>query len=70
VLVRECRGLCDDYSGAEWIAAVTMIIPAMLFHVPSGICYTVIYFIVRRHQKVRERGRETFIASKPDTLIP
>ncbi len=27
VLVRECRGTCDNFSGGEWIAAATMVIP-------------------------------------------
>lgn len=58
VLYRVCRGMCDDFDVNQdnWAAAF-LIVVALLYHVPSGVCYVLIYCFLKIHharsQKVK-----------------
>ncbi|XP_059081983.1 uncharacterized protein LOC131879641 isoform X2 [Tigriopus californicus] len=52
VLFRECRGSCDNYNeeSDHWAAAFQIAV-AFIYHIPSGICYAIIYCFIKRHQR-------------------
>lgn len=55
ILLRACQGGCldDAYYFKEWKAGLTMFMSGLIFHVPSSICYFLIYYIVKKHQKAQ-----------------
>lgn len=69
VLLRECRGNClaFDEHFEEWKAALTMVVSGCVFHVPSSLCYLLIYCIVKRHQREQVRARALFLARTRDS---
>ncbi len=53
VIYRECRGGCDTMASTQaepWWPAAYLAVVICVYHVPSGLCYVLIYLIIRRRQ--------------------
>lgn len=67
VLLRDCRGNClgSQVEFAEWKSPLVMLVSTCVFHIPSSLCYLLIYCIVKRHlrQQVSLGHKYSFRAS-------
>lgn len=63
LMFRFCRGSCDIMVGEEDVIegnggdgggspkiVMILLIPSLLFHLPSSLCYLIIYCVVKKHQ--------------------